>query len=148
MCPFLGERITKGPKKRRCFGVLGWIFHGFVEFLSGWWFQIFLQCSPLHGERFPSMTNMFQGGWFNHQPESPPDTTFQDRWSQGVSLQCRVGFGSYQPRPIQNGGFAAPGLVKLLMEDITTGNEKKKPGCLGYIGDYTTQLYEDYNKPI
>ena len=24
---------------------------------------------------------------------------------------------------------------------------KKKPGWLGYIGDYTTQLYRDYNKP-
>ena len=24
----------------------------------------------------------------------------------------------------------------------------KKPGWLGYIGDYTTQLYRDYNKPI
>ena len=23
-----------------------------------------------------------------------------------------------------------------------------KPGCLGYIGDYTTQLYRDYNKPL
>ena len=23
----------------------------------------------------------------------------------------------------------------------------KNPGCLGYIGDYTTQLYRDYNKP-
>ena len=22
--------------------------------------------------------------------------------------------------------------------------KKKKPGCLGYIGDYTTQLYGDY----
>ena len=24
----------------------------------------------------------------------------------------------------------------------------KNPGCLGYIGDYTTQLYRDYNKPL
>ena len=24
----------------------------------------------------------------------------------------------------------------------------KKNGCLGYIGDYTTQLYRDYNKPL
>ena len=23
----------------------------------------------------------------------------------------------------------------------------KNPGCLGFIGDYTTQLYGDYNKP-
>ena len=26
-------------------------------------------------------------------------------------------------------------------------NEKKR-GCLGYIGDFTTQLYRDYNKPL
>ena len=24
----------------------------------------------------------------------------------------------------------------------------KNPGCLGYVRDYTTQLYRDYNKPI
>ena len=24
----------------------------------------------------------------------------------------------------------------------------QNPGCWGYIGDYTTQLYGDYNKPI
>ena len=24
----------------------------------------------------------------------------------------------------------------------------KKPSCLGHIGDYTTQLYRDYNKPL
>ena len=27
-------------------------------------------------------------------------------------------------------------------------NNEKKPGCLGYIGDYTTQLCRDYNKPL
>ena len=26
--------------------------------------------------------------------------------------------------------------------------EKRAPGCLGYIGDYTTQWYEDYITPI
>ena len=25
-------------------------------------------------------------------------------------------------------------------------NEKRAPGWLGYIGDYTTQVYRDYNK--
>ena len=24
----------------------------------------------------------------------------------------------------------------------------KYPGCLGYIGDYTTQLYGDFNEPL
>ena len=27
-------------------------------------------------------------------------------------------------------------------------NEKRAPGCLGYIGDYTAQLCGDYNKPL
>ena len=26
-------------------------------------------------------------------------------------------------------------------------SHEKKLGCLGYIGDYTTQLYRDCNKP-
>ena len=27
-------------------------------------------------------------------------------------------------------------------------SHEKFPGCLGYIGDYTTQLYADYSKPL
>ena len=27
-------------------------------------------------------------------------------------------------------------------------SQEKNPGWLGYIGDYTTQLYGDYNKPL
>ncbi len=27
-------------------------------------------------------------------------------------------------------------------------SDEKNPGWLGYIGDYTTQLYGDYNKPL
>ena len=27
-------------------------------------------------------------------------------------------------------------------------SNEKYPSCLGYIGDYTTQLYGDYNKPL
>ena len=27
-------------------------------------------------------------------------------------------------------------------------SNEKKTGCLGYIGDYTTQLYRDYEKPL
>ena len=26
-------------------------------------------------------------------------------------------------------------------------SNEKKPGCLGYIGDYTAHLHRDYNKP-
>ena len=31
--------------------------------------------------------------------------------------------------------------------ELQVSNEKN-PGCLGYIGDYTAQLYGDYNKPL
>ncbi len=27
-------------------------------------------------------------------------------------------------------------------------NEKRAPGCLGFIEDYTTQLYSDYNRQL
>ena len=27
-------------------------------------------------------------------------------------------------------------------------SNEKNPGCLGYRGDYTTQLYRDFNKPL
>ena len=27
-------------------------------------------------------------------------------------------------------------------------SNEKNPGCLVYIGGYTTQLYRDYNKPL
>ena len=30
---------------------------------------------------------------------------------------------------------------------VQVSNEKN-PGCLGYIEDYTAQLYGDYNKPL
>ena len=46
---------------------------------------------------------------------------------------------------------------KVFFQDLVLGNKmrrqsklshEKNPGCLGYIGDYTTQLYRDYNKPL
>ena len=33
-------------------------------------------------------------------------------------------------------------------ESHNLSHEKRAPGWLGYIGDYTTQLYGDYNKPL
>ena len=34
-----------------------------------------------------------------------------------------------------------------VQDDIQVSNEKN-PGWLGFIGDYTAQLYRDYNKPL
>ena len=36
---------------------------------TGWWFQIFLIFIAKSGEDEPILTNVFQMGWFNHQPE-------------------------------------------------------------------------------
>ena len=47
---------------------------GFLDFLGRerlHWVvatQIFLEFSPLYGEDEPILTNIFQMGWFNHQP--------------------------------------------------------------------------------
>ena len=35
-----------------------------------------------------------------------------------------------------------------LKEKATSMEQWKNPGCLGYIGDDTTQLYRDYNKAL
>ena len=32
--------------------------------------------------------------------------------------------------------------------DTVHVSNEKNPGCLVYIGGYTTQLYRDYNKPL
>ena len=36
---------------------------------------------------------------------------------------------------------------KVVDKGIHLSNEKN-PGCLGYIRDYTTQVYRDYDKPL
>ena len=40
-----------------------------------------------------------------------------------------------------------PNLESSFTKAAHVSNEKK-PGWLGYIRDYTTQLYRDYNKPL
>ena len=34
-----------------------------------WWFQILFIFTPILGEDEPILTNIFQMGWFNHQPD-------------------------------------------------------------------------------
>ena len=31
---------------------------------------------------------------------------------------------------------------------LDKGAMKQNPSCLGYMGNYTTELYGDYNKPL
>ena len=41
--------------------------------------------------------------------------------------------------------------LNMLRVFLPRGNHlshEKNPGWLGYIGDYTTQLYRDFNKPL
>ena len=42
----------------------------------------------------------------------------------------------------------AEGSTLILGEKTQLSNEKRAPGWLGYIGDYTTLLYRDYNNPL
>ena len=45
-----------------------------------------------------------------------------------------------------------PRLISLMVHCLGLYNDPENypnnPGCLGYIRDYTTQLYRDYNKPL
>ena len=45
-------------------------------------------------------------------------------------------------------GFPPPGLQGCNFQVNHVSNGKTAPGWLGYIWDYTTQLYRDYNKPL
>ena len=40
------------------------------------------------------------------------------------------------------------GVVGVFSNFTFPSEQWKNPGCLGYIGDYTTQLYRDYSKPL
>ena len=42
--------------------------------------------------------------------------------------------------------FESNYIFQPIILDIHVSNEKKT--WLGFIGDYTTQLFEDYNKPL
>ena len=52
----------------------------------------------------------------------------------------------------ENPRFHVPGLtlrcLQLLYHAVAIRAMKKNLGWLGYIGDYTAQLYRDYNKPV
>ena len=46
---------------------------------------------------------------------------------------------------LQNAQYSGSGIIAICLD---TCEQWKNPGCLGYIGDYTTQLYGDYFKPL
>ena len=57
-----------------------------------------------------------------------------------LSLNCRVQQGEPCTSPVISG-----------VEELHLSNETRAPGCLGYLGDYTHQLYRDirdYEKPL
>ena len=47
-----------------------------------------------------------------------------------------------------NGDFSASYVIVKPRGYQAESSSVENPGWLGYIGDYTTQLYGDYNKPI
>ena len=54
-------------------------------------------------------------------------------WSIGLMQECRNYMHPVPPK---------------MKSEINQLKNEKKSGCLRYIGDYTTQLYGDYNKPL
>ena len=57
----------------------------------------------------------------------------------------------YRFRLIFSGSFAPPtlqGMGIMAGCHAESASNEKKTGWLGYVGDYTTQLYRDYNKPL
>ncbi len=130
--------------------------------ISRWWnFKDFLEFSPLFGEDEPILTNIFQRGWFNHQLDF--------LWFPKVLRHSPICLGNcfFHPRRITSLNFKKLEILsthqkhrKMLnvadhqsKTDKPTGKKKtceqwKKTDWLGYIGDYTTQLYRDYSKPL
>ena len=47
-----------------------------------------------------------------------------------------------------NGLISKEEMPDLLKGPLAQLSNEKKHGCLGYIGDYTTQVCGDYNKPL
>ena len=63
---------------------------------------------------------------------------------------CFTGFGliSTDPTEEKTEDFGLNMMGYLVgIENMYVSNEKK-PGWLGFIGDFTTQLYKDYNNPL
>ena len=58
------------------------------------------------------------------------------------SFSCKVG-----PLPVISISRVRTPPIRLITPVSHLSNEKN-PGWLGDIGDYTTQLYRDYNKPL
>ena len=99
------------------------------------------------------------GWWFNYtkkslHPPLPPGRSHvvalasgRSTWRNALTARssAAISFHDLARQEIQrNGEMENVGFAKKAPK-IHVSNEKN-PGCLGYIGDYTTQLYRDYKK--
>ena len=89
--------------------------------------------------KISNLTNIFQMGW-NHQPVSHLvrlHFLFRTTWWLwgGCLGKSRSRSRTGQRRPCFG-------------KNHYQMSSEKTPGYLGYIGDYTTQVYRDYNKPL
>ena len=55
-----------------------------------------------------------------------------------LSIRESLGIGSTQEKPLKS----------MLEDALFHESHEKSPGWLGYIGNYTTQLYMDSNEPL
>ena len=133
----------------------------YTPYLVGGNSNIFGISTPKIGEDFQFDEHMFQMGWFNHQPVMFGGIFFLmmvvriEFWIRVVASLCDVHGFAPVIKLSCNSGFAIinnkvatwHGSGFCSMKQHHLSNEKNL-GCLGYIGNYTTQLCGDYNKPL
>ena len=66
---------TGNQKSVKQAGSVDEVLEQFLSYKTTWWFQKFLMFTPKFGEMIPILTNIFQMGWFNHQPEKDGPVT-------------------------------------------------------------------------
>ena len=89
------------------------------------------------------------GGCFGGKMESQLGMNDNPRPFENTnSWRCfEVKWKVFQLKMLQFQRLAEPDVFGELSHQLHMSNEKNL-GCLGYIGDYTTQLYGDCKKPL
>ena len=93
--------------------------------------------------KISNLTNIFQMGWNHQLANDVPSICESSSFFQDDRIIPWVCDASVKPR----GNVSKYcGCFTVVGPSDRVSNEKT--GCFGYIGDYTTQLYGDYNKPL
>ena len=71
---------------------------------------------------------------------------FTQPWEVGRLVVCLYWFSSDHNRRIRCGKLEGYRGALQILEKTYEQMKKRAPSCLGYIGDYTTQLFRDCKK--